>query len=115
MQVMGLDAVAPSGDHYLVQLGTAIRSARTALGMSQQVLGDAVGGRGSQISRIESGQVENVSVEMVRSIEDAIGLDRGQLLRSGGYVSDNCPPARQTLITDPELDDEGRFAVLRVS
>jgi transcriptional regulator with XRE-family HTH domain len=76
----------------LARLGAAIadvlKNRPREQGRTKQWLAEQVGVTGGHISRIVSGQIANVAVEMIRSIEDALDLPRGFLLRAGGYVEE---------------------------
>ena len=58
---------------------SALTSARMEKGISQQALADAVGTQKSNICRIESGG-QNISLDMLLKITNALGLDVNMIL-----------------------------------
>lgn len=69
-------------------LGDDIRQARRAIGLSQEVLGAAVGLSPSRVSRIERGDVPNVSLRHLVRMASVVGLDLSARVFPGG------PPMR---------------------
>lgn len=69
-----------SFDAYLAELGSRIRTKRSATGMSLRTFGDMVGVHYNQLQRIESGQV-NPSMSTLYRIADGLGVDVADLLR----------------------------------
>lgn len=76
----------PAASPRLRALGRAIRSARGDLTQAQ--LADRLGSNQTTVSRWEQGIVD-LGVEHVRALEHALTLPVGDLLRAGGYASDD--------------------------
>ena len=81
---------------------SALTSARMEKGISQQALADAVGTQKSNICRIESGG-QNISLDMLLKITNALGLDVNMILEERRKESD-CPISEYSLrLYDEEL------------
>jgi transcriptional regulator with XRE-family HTH domain len=61
--------------HDVVQIGTEIRAARMAAGLSQRLVGRTSGMSYSQVGRIERATLRSVSVLQLARIGGAVGLD----------------------------------------
>ncbi len=59
-------------------LGSVIKEARNALGLSQRQLGEEIGVKGSHIAYIEGGE-RRPSLHILGSIADVLGLDKNEL------------------------------------
>lgn len=70
-------------DAKLSRLGTAIRAARLARGLSQEALADAAGIDRSHMGKIERGE-RNVSVLNVGRVADALETSIASLMASAG-------------------------------
>ena len=70
-------------DGRLRKLGTAIRAARLARGLSQEALADAAGIDRSHMGKIERGE-RNVSVLNVARVCEALGVTMASLVSSAG-------------------------------
>lgn len=73
-----MPAPIPAGD--LDDFGTAVRTARTARGMSQGGLAEAIGMGQSEVSALERGETVNVPAAVVVAIARALDLDAGDLV-----------------------------------
>lgn len=103
-----MDGRQPKADARLVKLGEAIKD---ALGnQSQASLASSIGVQPARLSRILSGQVEDVSINFVVAVEDALRLGRGDLLRAAGYV-DDAVTLSAAAASDPNLSPEQRRVV----
>lgn len=89
-------------------LGDAIKEALD--GRSQAWLAGELGIDQGHLSRVISGKVENLSLDLIVRIEKALDLERGVLLRAGGYVSDSVTLSA-AVETDPGLTREQRSAL----
>ena len=58
-----------------LRCGTEIRDARTSAGLSLETTGRAIGLSASQVSRIERGLAEAVTVQQIASLGSVVGLD----------------------------------------
>jgi transcriptional regulator with XRE-family HTH domain len=67
----------------LAKLGRAIRTLRTATGLSQEALADAAGVDSSHMGRIERGQ-RNVTILNVVRIADALNRRPSEILADAG-------------------------------
>lgn len=65
---------------YMEVIGAKIREARVVRGISQDVLGRAVGLDCSAISRIENGKRETLDINTVRKIADYLGVGMNKLV-----------------------------------
>lgn len=85
VQAVAVDKTAEQAERGVVLIGGAILDAlgpRTQAWLAREVGIDA-----GHLNKIISGKVPGLSLEMVMRIEDALELDRGDLLRAGGFVS----------------------------
>ena len=87
---MAVDSPKAQVDGGLVRLGDAIREELS--GRPQRWLAEQLGVDPSAVTRIVKGQMQDVSVERVREIEDVLGVPRGAILRRAGYVDDATSP-----------------------
>ncbi|HVM07175.1 MAG TPA: helix-turn-helix transcriptional regulator [Acidimicrobiales bacterium] len=88
---MGVDQPVPDMDAATVrlqQLGKRLREEIDHQRRSYRAVAAAIGINDGHLNRIMAGQIANLAIEMVRRIEDELGLDNGLLLRAGGYVVD---------------------------
>lgn len=96
------------------RLGKAIYDTRTAAGISQGDLADAIEVAQPRISDWEAGQPEvERALDVLAAIEEACERPRGHILKRAGYVED-ITDARTAIIDDPLLDAAAREAVLGV-
>lgn len=93
----------------VVPICRAIRVAREVAGMPQVELAKKLGVSQSMVARWEGSSEPLLSV--VVRIERVLGLERGELLRAAGYVSDVVSVGR-AVEEDPRLDDRARRVLL---
>ena len=65
-------------------LGEVIKSRRTDLGFSQEILGEKIGKQDSFISRIERGS--EIQLSMLVKLANALDMSLADLLVSAGYM-----------------------------
>ncbi|MFH8564628.1 helix-turn-helix domain-containing protein [Streptomyces sp. NPDC017988] len=79
----GIGRVSTQGcelvDDFYERFGESVRRARTALGMSQQTLGSAVGLNRTSISNIEQGR-QRVALHMLYELASALKVEPERLL-----------------------------------
>ena len=88
----------------------ALRRAREASGLSQRVVGEAVGRTGSAVWQWEEGRGAPDQAT-VANLEAVLELETGSLAKLLGYVStgsDGPVSLVEALNADPRLDDSGR-------
>ena len=88
----------------------ALRRAREASGLSQRVVGEAVGRTGSAVWQWEEGRGAPDHVT-VANLEAVLKLETGSLAKLLGYVPtgpDGPVSLVEALNADPRLDDRGR-------
>ena len=64
-------------------LGEAVRSARDALGWSQEVLANRLGWSQGQVSDMERGRTERVNTEQLADLHRVLGLPIGEMAELG--------------------------------
>lgn len=94
------------------QLGTALRTVRQSVGVSQGALSDRIGKKQSYISEYETGR-KPLPLRLVADIEQALGVSRGTILVAAGFV-DHDVTVRDLLVSDPALDAEDRRLLLEM-
>lgn len=110
VQAMAVDKTAEQAERGLMALGGAIID---ALGTRTQTwLAGEVGIDGGHLNKIIKGLVPGLSLEMVMRIENALGLDRGDLLRAGGFVS--ASGVRDAIAADKALTAEQKRTLRNV-
>lgn len=67
-------------------IGRAVRTARLAVGMTQEQLAEGIGVSQPRLSAIERGE-SPPGLAQIRQIEQALGLTDGYLLRAAGLVA----------------------------
>lgn len=87
---MAVDSAKAQVEGGLVRLGDAIKEALER--RPQRWLANQLGIDASAVTRIIKGQMQDVSVERVREIEDVLGVPRGAILRRAGYVDEVASP-----------------------
>lgn len=103
-----MDGSANSGAVFL--LGEAVKETLADRRRSQRWLAEALGMDDGNLSRILKG-TGVVTLDLVRRVEDLLELDKGDLLRRGGYVSESVT-SEQAIATDTRLSDRARRALL---
>ena len=88
---MAVDNAAGALHDALVQIGEVIRQAAEEKGVTQPVLGAAVGLDASGVSRMYKG-ARSLTVARVMQVEDFLDLPRGTVFRRAGYVGDSTDP-----------------------
>lgn len=92
------------------QLGTALRTVREAVGVSQGELGRRIKMKQSMISEWESGR-KPLPLRLLIPVEEALSLARGTILSHAGFV-DQDVTVRDLLASDPTLHAEDRRLLL---
>lgn len=111
VQDVAVDKGRGRADSGLVQLGQAIRE---SLGdRSQAWLATQLGIDQSVISRIISGQIQELAVDRVAEIEKVLDLTPGALLRAAGYVADTIG-VRDAITADKQLTPEQKRTLRNV-
>lgn len=112
-------ARSSEADQLRAKIGATIKAARQNAGLPNQgALGELVDAAQTTVSRWERGASDDVlTLDDVLAVEDALQLDRGQLLAAAGYVPDVTTTEQAILIdpaiTDP-LDRQALLALYRV-
>lgn len=76
------------------ELGTFIRTARNAQGLSTRELADAVGLKNmSQVVRLEQGQIASPKADLLGRIADVLHLPVADLMALAGYPTTTALPA----------------------
>lgn len=115
MQAVGVDkSAAAADDHVMERLGEGIRRALSSSGRTQQWLADTVGVNDGHISKIVNGKIRDLSLRMVRQIEDALDLECGELLREAGLVDLEDMSSEVALRSDPQLVRADKETLLRL-
>ena len=91
-------------------MGQAIRLLRERADMTQMELAEATGVAQTQLSRWELDRVVP-SLAQVAAIERGLGLRRGRLLVTAGYVDPDIGDVEAALLTDPRLSPDDREIV----
>lgn len=107
---MQVDGAKGAAHREPVPLGQAIRRVRGDV--DQRVVAEAVGRDQGTISKWERGQA-SPTLEQILSIERALGVLAGSILRLAGYVDDPVN-ARQAIEADRSIPDEFKPTVLRI-
>jgi transcriptional regulator with XRE-family HTH domain len=88
-----IDRADRDAHRMLATIGREIREARSAGGLSQEVVGERVGISHAQVSRIERGVNGSASVRVLARLSQAVGLDLsvrafpgGDPIRDGGQL-----------------------------
>lgn len=95
-----------------LEVGRAIRRARSASKLSaQQALADVLGVEQTTVSKWERGEVL-AELPQIMAVERALGLERGTILVLAGLVTLAPGQTERSLLSDPNLTDESRAALL---
>lgn len=91
-------------------LGQAISDALG--GRTQAWLAAEIGMDAGHVNKIIKGAIPGLTLAMVVRLEDALELDRGDLLRAGGYVT--AIAVRDAIAADPVLTGEQKRTLRNV-
>lgn len=95
-----------------MKLGNAIRRTYKSKGLTQAYIGDALGITQGEVSQMVTGK-RLPSIDQMLSIEAALDVPAGYLMREAGIITDPVD-VRSAVLADVHLSDEGREAVLAV-
>lgn len=102
-------------------MGSTIREARVAKGLSLRGLEQATGIPNAHLSQIETGKIEQPSMALLYVISEELGLDYKALLRLAGHVTAAAPATKAVAgvafrgsddLTPEEADEVLRFIEL---
>ncbi|HVT77940.1 MAG TPA: helix-turn-helix transcriptional regulator [Acidimicrobiales bacterium] len=93
--------------------GRVLRRLRHEAALTQLALATRLGWAQTKVSSLELGQME-LTLEMGRALEDALGLERGALWVACGIVELDGIDVETALLADPALDDVGRSAMVEL-
>lgn len=99
----------------LRSFGASLKEERERAGISQRVLGDAIGVTGGAVSQWESDDIVP-SPETVFALERALGVPGGRLSRALGYlpVGESNPDVFAALTADQSISDTSRDMLLEL-
>ena len=95
------------------KLGTAIKRYRTAKGLSQERLGEAVGLPGSTIFRLERGEFKAPSPEKLQRLAGTLDAEYEELFELAGYATPGLPELPVYLRRKGDLSEEAQAKVAR--
>lgn len=111
---MGKHTYRTTEDRFLRLLGERIQKYRVSKSNTQEQLADSIGSNSSYISKVENGQAEGLTIQMVRSIAKGLGITPAELLDVEDETSspDSEKRLKRLLRKTLELSDQHRAFAL---
>jgi transcriptional regulator with XRE-family HTH domain len=113
---MGKRLYKSTQDTFLQRVGERIQHYRTSRkGLTQEQLAGSINSNSSYISKVENGQAEGLTVQMLKTLADALGVPPSELLdiESGSSPQSEKRVAR-LLSRALSLNERDRIVVLNV-